>query len=250
MDQLTLPLALAFLFYGGAIIGWIIEFFYRNLISHKGPRGKFFINPGFNKGPWLPIYGIGLAALCLMSEIVSSKIDPKFVNSIGGTILIILVLGLVMNLIEFTGGIILLKGLNLRLWDYRERWGNYKGIVCPQFALIWTAISAGYYLFVHRTAMDNLAWFSQNLAYAFFVGLFFGFFILDMWSSFVDASMVKKFADDNNVIVKYEELKAAMMRNLEDSDQKKPFFNQVVIRSMSFGDSLEGCRDAMEEKTE
>ena len=53
------PLALAFLFYCGAIEGWILEFFFRNLISHRGPRGKYFINPGFCKGPWLPIYGCG-----------------------------------------------------------------------------------------------------------------------------------------------------------------------------------------------
>ena len=64
------PLALAFLFYWGAIEGWVIEFLFRNLISHKGPRGKYFINPGFCKGPWLPIYGIGLAVMFLISALI------------------------------------------------------------------------------------------------------------------------------------------------------------------------------------
>lgn len=248
MDHLTVPLALAFLFFSGAILGWIIEFLFRNLISHKGPKGRYFINPGFNKGPWLPIYGIGIAVLCVMSEVVYSKLNPNYDDSVVITILIILILGLIMNCIEFIGGLILLKGLNLRLWDYRGKWGNYKGIVCPQFALVWTLVAAGYYLFVHKTALENLLWFSENLAYAFFVGLFFGLFILDLWTSFVDASLIKKFADDNDVIVKYEELKAAMQQNLMESDQKQHFFNQILIRGMDADQTLDKCRDAMEAK--
>lgn len=248
MNQLTLPLAVAFLYFIGAMGGWVLEFFFRNLISHKGPKGRYFINPGFCKGPWLPIYGIGLSVMCIMSVFVYENLDPGFVNSIAGDIVVILILGLVMNLIEFTGGFILLKGFNMRLWDYRQMPGNIMGIVCPQFALIWTAISAIYYLFIHQISIDNLIWFSQHLTYAFFVGLFFGFFLVDLWSSFIDASIIKAFANDHNVVIKYEDLKATMLTKLMETDQKQHFFNQILINGLDINTSLEGCAMAMEKK--
>ena len=59
-------------------------------------------------------------------------------------IIIILLMGLLMTLIELIGGIIGLKN-NVRLWDYSDIWGNYKGLICPLFSLIWTLIGALYY---------------------------------------------------------------------------------------------------------
>lgn len=239
MNYLNLPLALAFLFFMGATAGWLIEFLFRNLVSHKGPKGRYFINPGFCKGPWLPIYGIGLAAMCLISQLIILNIKPELVNSIAGTIIIILCLGLAMNCIEFIGGIILLKGLNMRLWDYSEKKGNFMGIVCPAFALVWTGIGAVYYLFVHKFALEELLWFSENLAYAFVVGLFFGVFIIDYWSARKDAKIVKAFAEEQDVIVLYEELKAQIQQKLMESNKKQQFFNQIIPKIEHTGENLE-----------
>ena len=46
-------LNLAFLFFIGSILGWILELFFRKFISTKR-----WINPGFLTGPYLPIYGL------------------------------------------------------------------------------------------------------------------------------------------------------------------------------------------------
>lgn len=45
-------LTLAFLFFIGSIIGWLMELVFRKIIS----SGKW-INPGFLVGPYLPLYG-------------------------------------------------------------------------------------------------------------------------------------------------------------------------------------------------
>lgn len=248
MNHLTLPLAVAFLFFIGAVGGWVLEFFFRNLISHKGPKGRYFINPGFCKGPWLPIYGIGIAVLCVLSELVYSYLDPNIANSIPATIFIIVIMGLTMNVIELIGGLFLLKFLNMRLWDYRDRPGNFMGVVCPLFAVIWTAISAIYYLFIHRISLENLAWFNENLAFAFFVGLFWGFFILDMWGAYYDAMLIKRFANDRDVIVRYEDLKALMQQRLMENNKKQSFFNQVIAKGTELEATLESCLEAMEDK--
>lgn len=231
-------LIIAFLFYCGAILGWILEFLFRNLITHKGPKGKFFINPGFCKGPWLPIYGIGLAVMCIISYLVE-------VNSIGASDwLVILVIGIVMNIIEFLGGLFLLKVFNIRLWDYRKRWGNIMGIVCPLFALIWFAVSAVYYLFIHGAAMGWIAWLSENLAFSFVVGLFWGVFIIDLIYSFYEASIIREFADNHDVIVKYEELKELIQKSRLANGEK----SRIIIQTSGAGG--ENLRQSLERNIE
>lgn len=225
-DIMVLFLSLVFLFYAGAMTGWVLEFLFRNLISHSGPRGKYFINPGFCKGPWLPIYGIGLAAMCLIAYICTE-------GSIDGTsqvpaVWVILMMSITMNVIEFIGGYFLLKVFNLRLWDYRDRWGNIMGITCPLFALIWTGIAAVYYLFLHRTAMGWLVWLYDNKAYFFVVGLFWGLFIVDFISSMKVAAAIKKYGDRYDVIIKYEELKQAIQKQRMDRNEKLQFFNEIT----------------------
>lgn len=35
----------------------------------------------------------------------------------------------------------LLVNRNYRVWDYRERWGNFRGQICPGFVLLWAPLS-------------------------------------------------------------------------------------------------------------
>ena len=242
------PLALAFLFYWGAIEGWVLEFFYRNLVSHNGPKGKFFINPGFCKGPWLPIYGIGLATMFVIC------FESGKLLSITGTlknIIIIVIIMITMTLIEFIGGIFLLKVLNLRLWDYRNEKGNFMGIICPKFTIIWGSIGALYYLFIHNIAIDNLYWLSQNLSFSFVVGLFFGLFIVDLISSGKQAAAIKKYGDMNDVVVKYEELKAMLIAKEKELEGKqKSFISQIKLKQDEIIDALDNAKELLEDKHE
>ena len=61
---MNLFLALAFLFFIGSMGGWLLELFYRKIIS----KGKW-INPGFLVGPYLPLYGFGICTFYLLSQI-------------------------------------------------------------------------------------------------------------------------------------------------------------------------------------
>lgn len=242
------PLALAFLFYLGAIYGWVLEFFYRNLISHSGPRGKYFINPGFCKGPWLPIYGIGLSMMFLISYELTSRFD---LSSGIGDLLVVLIIAVTMIAIEFIGGIFLLKVLNMRLWDYRDEKGNFMGIICPKFSLIWASIGAIYYFLIHERAIDELLWLSKNLSFSFFVGLFFGLFIIDMYSSAKDAAAFKKYGDENGVIIKIEELKAILVkREKELSGKQQRFISQAKNKYEMISETLDNAKEILENKKE
>jgi uncharacterized membrane protein len=238
------PLALAFLFFAGALLGYGIEFLFRNLISHSGPKGKYFINPGFCKGPYLPIYGVGLTVMFIITYLVDLKFDNP------SAIVVIICITLAMTLIEFVGGVFLLKVMNLRLWDYRDRVGNIMGVICPLFSFFWGVIGAIYYLFIHPMAIDGIIWLSNNLAFSFFVGFFYGIFIIDDFVSTKDALAIKHFGDENGIVVKYEELKDLLTKKRIEAEKKIKFFNQAAIENMPLVETLAKYTEILENKAD
>lgn len=217
---MSVLLALAFLFFIGSVFGWVLELFYRRFISKANPERKW-INPGFCVGPWLPLYGSGLCILFL-SALVGEKIPGG--SPILQKILIFAFMAVMMTLIEYIAGVVSLKYFNLRLWDYRNEWGNVQGIICPKFSFYWAVMGAVYYFLIHPHILDALWWLSKNLAFSFFIGLFFGFFIIDVAYSSQLVVRIKKYAEENNVIVRYEQLKAHIRSVHEQTDQKIHFF--------------------------
>ena len=215
-------LVLAFLFFAGALIGWILEFFFRNLISHNGPRNKFFINPGFCHGPYLPIYGIGVMVMFTISHIAINKFEHP------SAILTVLLIGLCMTLIELVGGLVLLDTINLRLWDYTNEPYNYRGVICPKFSIIWTVLGALFYLLVYPLCIDGIYWLASNLAFSFFIGFFYGIFLIDLVDSTQIVTSIKKFGDEHDVVVKFEELKQTIQDHKAERKEKLQFFDQVL----------------------
>ena len=120
---MTVFLSLCFLFFVGSCLGWCIEVVFRRFVS-----AKKWINPGFLTGPYLPIYGFGLVGLY---AICSIPINTG--NYWGDAAITIVIMGAVMTAIEYVGGLIFIKGMNIKLWDYSSQWGNVQGIICPLF---------------------------------------------------------------------------------------------------------------------
>ena len=65
---MNLFLTLAYLFFIGSVLGWVLELFYRRFISGANPERKW-INPGFCVGPYVPLYGFGLCILFVLAAI-------------------------------------------------------------------------------------------------------------------------------------------------------------------------------------
>lgn len=64
---MNLFLILFFLFFIGAVSGWVVELLFRRFLSTANPERKW-INPGFCTGPYLPLYGFGLCILYLLAS--------------------------------------------------------------------------------------------------------------------------------------------------------------------------------------
>lgn len=232
-------LILAFLFSVGAMAGWVLEVFYRRFFSSMNPKRKW-INPGFCSGPWLPLYGFGLSALYLLSGL-----EPymPFSSYWANNIALFVVMAVAMTAIEYIAGLFCLKIYNIRLWDYRHNWGNIQGLICPLFSVYWAILCALYFFAIHPHIIEALKWLSKNLAFSFFIGLFYGVFLIDVVNSTRIITKVRRFARDSGIIVHYEQLKHDA-RGLEKEVHKKiHFFFPFISRKMSFTEMMKLALD-------
>ena len=231
---MNLFLTLAFLFFIGSVGGWVLELFYRRFFSKVNPERKW-INPGFCTGPYLPLYGSGLCILYLLASL--EKPFPGMPH-----IVLFAMMALSMTAIEFIAGMWSLKFNNLRLWDYRDEWGNIEGVICPKFSLYWAILGAVYYFLIHPHILDALSWLSQNLAFSFVVGMFFGIFIIDLATAAHFASKLRTFAEENDVVVHYEALKSSI-RSYHDRAQKKYLFFRPFLSELPMHEHLKGMTE-------
>ena len=201
-------LDIVFLFFIGCTFGWVLELFYRRL-AHG-----YWVNPGFLVGPYLPIYGFGLCALTVIYLTFYEMNLPS--------ILVIILMGAAMTLIEFIGGLSFVNK-PVKLWDYSNNWGNYKGIICPLFSLIWTLISALYYFFLAEFILDKVVWFNNHIIFSYVLGLFTATIIIDYAYSTKLLSKVRTYAKESGAIIRYEEFKKIVKEHQQKAKEKYSF---------------------------
>lgn len=206
---MNLFLYFMFIFFIGSMLGYVLEVLFRRIVY------KSKINPGFLVGPYLPIYGFGLCTLSLLYFLLNQfNLNP---------ILIIVMMGLSMTLIELIGGLIFVKGHGVKLWDYSNLKWNYKGIICPQFTIIWTILGAIYYYFIVDKVIIALNWFSNNIAFSYVLGIFTGVIVIDYIYATNTLVKIRRFAKNNNFIIKYEEFKSHI-KNIQVKNNNKYSF--------------------------
>ena len=85
------------------------------------------------RGYTYPLMGlVGGIAFLLIGQINTKRNIGLLWQGLIGTAII--------TMLELIVGSILLKH-GIRMWDYSERWMNYKGIICPIFTFLWFWIS-------------------------------------------------------------------------------------------------------------
>lgn len=196
------------LFVIGSLLGWIIELFFRRLVSQKK-----WVNPGFLTGPYLPIYGFGVVVLYAVSNIPLG-IELKAVD----IIVRIIIIGFGMTFIEFIAGLIFIKGLKIKLWDYSDRKGNIMGIICPLFSLVWLVVGSLYYFLLNPVLVEGISWISENLIYTFFVGGVVGAMVVDLFYSIHLATKLKQFKEMQGL--RFEEFKKEFKKRVNELKSK------------------------------
>lgn len=197
------------LFVIGSLIGWIIELFFRRFVSQKK-----WMNPGFLTGPYLPIYGFGVLVLYAVSNI-----PLGITNQIADIIVRILIIGVGMTVVEFIAGLIFIKGLKVKLWDYSNRKGNIMGIICPSFSLIWLVVGSLYYFLLNPFLVEGISWISENLIYTYFVGMVMGAMAVDLAYSIHLATKLKEYKEIANL--RFEDFKKELKNRIKQLHQNK-----------------------------
>lgn len=235
---MKLFLSLAFLFFIGSTAGWCLELLFRHFAN---PERKW-INPGFCVGPYLPLYGFGLCILFLLGSLERYQLLG---HPVWNKIMLFAVMAVCMTAIEYIAGILCIKALKVRLWDYTNMWGNVQGIICPLFSFFWAVLGAVYYFLLHPWMEKALEWLSDNLAFSFFIGVYFGVFIIDVVYSAQLIAKIKKFAEDNEVIVKFESLKA-YVRGIQEKNLQKIHFFFPLRSNRPLAEHLKEMRSSFE----
>lgn len=213
-------LSIVFLFLFFSCFGWVLEVFYRRFFS-----AKKWINPGFLKGPYLPIYGIGVILLSAYVLVLSCFAD-SFPSKILFHIAIAVGIGLLMTLLELLAGWIFIHKMNIQLWDYSDCFGNFKGIICPRFTLIWTILGFLFYRFLFQPVLLLIIKFVSLdlfLFAVFFLGCFYGVFIMDLLQSLEVANKLKALSKENELTLRWEAFKQHIKQELEQK-QIKPVY--------------------------
>ena len=232
-SEVNIFMILAFLFFVGSLAGWVLEVFYRRFFSAANPNRKW-INPGFLTGPYLPLYGFSLCALYLLAHIKVGYIQDEFWRKI----VLFIIMAIVVTIIEFIAGLIFIRRMKIKLWDYDNQWGNIMGIICPKYTFFWAILSAIYYFLIHPYMLSGIVWLERNLQFSFILGFFYGVFVLDVWYSMNMLSRIKKFADNNGIVVRYEYLKASIRAKSDELKEKSSFVFAFASNTVSLAENL------------
>ena len=225
-------LVLAFLFFCGSLLGWCLELVYRRF--KKSNTSRKWVNPGFLQGPYLPIYGFSLVMLFLLAQIPLGFIEIYWLKKV----ILFIVMALGITAMEYIGGLIFIKGMNIKLWDYSNMKGNINGIICPQFTFYWMVLSAIYYFLIHPRIINSIYWLADHQTFSFFVGMFYGVFIVDLCISLNIMVKIRQFARENQIQVRYEEFKDRMITKNENMMIRMRFMFPVRPSLNSFSQSL------------
>ena len=147
-------------------------------------------------------------------------------------------MGVAMTVIEYIAGLIFIKGLRIRLWDYSKQWGNIQGIICPLYSFFWLIVAAIYYFVIDAKVIAAVVWFVNHIEFAYVVGVISGIFIVDLCHAIELGRRIKRFADEHNIVIHLEKLKETLYDKTLEAYNKHPGFFFPLKLLSSFKDQL------------
>lgn len=197
-----------FIFYIYCFLGWCFESAFVSI------KSKEWINRGFMRGPFLPLYGSGATMMLVVSMPFQDNIVLTYIaGCIGATVL------------EYITGVTMEALFKVRYWDYSNRPFNFQGQICLRSTLTW-----GFFTVLMTRALHwPIDWFVKSVPGRplYYVTLFITVYIvIDFTLSF------KAALDIRDILVKIQRVKEEMVRmqrrldvivafNNEEKDQKK-----------------------------
>lgn len=177
---------LVFFFLIYCFIGWIIESTWVSLHQKK------FVNRGFMRGPFIPIYGSGAMVLLLVgTPLLKWPVAVFF----GGM--------LAASILEYFTGAAMEAIFKVRYWDYSDKPFNINGHVCLFTSVCWGLLACAEDYFLHKP-IEKFSKYLTLKEMNLFVIVVSVYFIVDLTLSF------KAAFDMRDIIIKMEKAKEEM----------------------------------------
>ncbi len=119
------PLALVASFCFYSVLGWLLDTTWRSL------RKLRFVRGGFSRYPFSPIYGFGALFTLAVAPFLETR-APWFQWTF---------LALCLGAFEYASGVLIVKTLRRRLWNYTEEPLDLRGHTTPFYALAWGGLA-------------------------------------------------------------------------------------------------------------
>lgn len=188
MFTTTGPIQWLLYFYIYCFLGWVFESCYVSIRQHR------WVNRGFLRGPFLPIYGSGAVMMLVVSEpFRDSLVLTYFAGVVGATLL------------EYVTGAALEAIFKVRYWDYSNQKFNINGHICLSSSIAWGFFTIGMNEFLHPAILAVFAPVPV-LAQGILTCAVSIYFTVDTVVSVKDA------LDLRDVLIKIEEAKEEMER--------------------------------------
>lgn len=174
-------------FYTYSFLGWVFESCYVSI------RKKRWVNRGFLKEPFLPIYGGGAVMMLFVSyPFKENLILTFFAGAVGATLL------------ELVTGMLLEAIFKVRYWDYSNQKFNYKGHICLSSTIAWGFFTIGMNEVLHPGIIGILALLPERPV-RIVMGLVTCFLLTDITIS------VREALDLRNLLVGMEDMRKEML---------------------------------------
>lgn len=129
-----------------SFLGWVFESCYVSL------KSGYWVNRGFLKGPFLPIYGSGAVMMLVASEPFKDSLILTYIAGVIGA-----------TLLELISGIAIEQIFKVRYWDYSYQRFNYKGYICLSSSIAWGFFTIGMTRWLHPAVNQLLAYLPAML---------------------------------------------------------------------------------------
>lgn len=120
-------------FYIYCFFGWCIE------STWVSVHQKRFVNRGFLRGTWIPIYGFGAMAMLLAAVPAGGNWFWMFISGM-----------FFASVLEYITGACMEKIFKVRYWDYSDKKFNLNGHICLGTSIAWGLLTIALTQFIHQ----------------------------------------------------------------------------------------------------
>ncbi len=199
-----------FFFYFYCFLGWILETCYVSVLKAK------WVNRGFMRGPFLPIYGSG--AIVVLIFTLPFRTNPGLVFVVGMASATIL---------EYFTGAAMEQMFHVRYWDYSNQRLNLNGHICVTSSLAWGMFSVILTLYGHTPVERLVSCMSINVLEVIV-------FVLTVYISIDMAESVREAINLKEVLLSLE----------ENNEEFRRLQKHIEIASAFYGGELKERSEA------